>query len=138
MTEDWAAVATAINQRMAELGLSQRELIARSHVSKAIVREVQHNTVERRRSDRTLEALSLALDWNAGYLAAVLAGRRVPQLGEPVVRSDDDVPGRLALIEYQLREIMDRLGAMSAMSDRLEDISASVVTLVESISPERK
>jgi len=138
VTEDWAAVATAINQRMAELGLSQRELIARSHVSKAIVREVQHNTVERRRSDRTLEALSLALDWNAGYLAAVLAGRRVPQLGEPVVRSDDDVPGRLALIEYQLREIMDRLGAMSAMSDRLEDISASVVTLVESISPERK
>jgi transcriptional regulator with XRE-family HTH domain len=138
VTEDWAAVATAINQRMAELGLSQRELIARSHVSKAIVREIQHNTIERRRSDRTLEALSLALDWNAGYLAAVLAGRRVPQLGEPVVRSDDDVPGRLALIEYQLREIMDRLGAMSAMNDRLDDINASVATIVESISPERK
>ena len=37
VSEDWAAVARAINQRMAELDLSQRELIARSQVSKATV-----------------------------------------------------------------------------------------------------
>ena len=48
MSEDWAAVARAINQRMAELDLSQRELIARSQVSKATVREIQHNTAQRR------------------------------------------------------------------------------------------
>jgi hypothetical protein len=138
VTEDWAAVATAINQRMVELGLSQRELIARSHVSKAIVREIQHNTVERRRSERTLEALSLALDWNPGHLIAVLAGRRTPEVGEPVARSDDDVPGRLAVIEHQLREITDRLNGMSAINDRLDEINASVATVIEHVSSERK
>ena len=86
MAEDWSAVAQAINARMAELGISQRELIARSHVSKAIVREIQHDVVRRRRSARTLEALSIALDWHPGHLAAVLAERHPPQPGEP--RSD--------------------------------------------------
>ena len=114
MTEDWAAVARAINQRSTELGLSQRELIKRSHVSKAIVSEIQNNTVQRRRSARTLEALSLALDWHPGHLAAVLAGRRPPELGEPAVRSDDDVPARLAVIEYRLAEITQRLDDLNA------------------------
>lgn len=114
VTEDWAAVARAINQRSAELGLSQRELIKRSDVSKAIVSEIQNNTVQRRRSARTLEALSLALDWHPGHLAAVLAGRRPPELGEPTVRSDDDVPARLAVIEYRLAEISQRLDDLSA------------------------
>ncbi|MFI9383879.1 helix-turn-helix domain-containing protein [Kutzneria sp. NPDC052558] len=114
MTEDWAAVARAINQRSTELGLSQRELIKRSHVSKAIVSEIQNNTVQRRRSARTLEALSLALDWHPGHLAAVLAGRRPPELGEPAVRSDDDVPARLAAIEYRLAEITQRLDDLNA------------------------
>lgn len=137
MTEDWAAVATAINQRMVELALSQRDLITRSHVSKAIVREIQHNTVQRRRSDRTLEALSLALDWHAGHLAAVLAGRRAPEVGEPVPRSDDDLPGRLSVIEHQLREITDRLRGMSAMNDRLDEINVNVATVLENVSAER-
>ncbi|QUQ67940.1 helix-turn-helix domain-containing protein [Kutzneria sp. CA-103260] len=114
MTEDWAAVARAINQRSTELGLSQRELIKRSHVSKAIVSEIQNNTVQRRRSARTLEALSLALDWHPGHLAAILAGRRPPGLGEPAVRSDDDVPARLAVIEYRLAEITQRLDDLNA------------------------
>src|SRR5437763_1807485 len=43
VSEDWPAVAQAIGNRMAELGISQRELIERSHLSKAVVREVQHN-----------------------------------------------------------------------------------------------
>jgi DNA-binding Xre family transcriptional regulator len=92
VTEDWAAVARAINQRMAELSLSQRELTQRSHVSKATVREIQHDTVRRRRSSRTLEALSLALDWHPGHLSAVLSGRRPPRAGDPVFRAEDDVP----------------------------------------------
>ena len=44
MSEDWAAVAQAISQRMAELGLNQRELIERSQVSKATVGELYHNS----------------------------------------------------------------------------------------------
>jgi ribosome-binding protein aMBF1 (putative translation factor) len=61
--ENWAAVAQAISGRVRELGWRQRELAERSHVSVAVVREIQRHTVERRRSPRTLEALSVALGW---------------------------------------------------------------------------
>ena len=61
MPEDWAAVAAAIDARVRELGWRQRELSERAKVSHAIVREIQHHVVERRRSARTLEALSTAL-----------------------------------------------------------------------------
>lgn len=128
--EDWTAVARAINERMSELGLTQRELVQRSHVSKAIVREIQHNTVQRRRSDRTLEALSIALDLHPGYLAAVLASRPTPKLGEPLVRSGDDVPGRLALIEHQLREITERLNDVDNIRERLDEISSDIATVL--------
>ncbi len=74
MSEDWAAVAEAINERVAELGWRQRELAERSHVSPAIVREIQRHTVERRRSPRTLESLSIALGWEPQHLDAVLNG----------------------------------------------------------------
>ena len=84
MTEDWAAVARAIDRRLHELGLRQRELAQRAHVSQAIVRELQHNTAQRRRSTRTLEALSLALDWHPRHLHAVLQGKPEPEPGEVV------------------------------------------------------
>jgi hypothetical protein len=99
---------------MAELALSQRELIERSHVSKAIVGELQNNSVQRRRSGRTLEALSLALGWHPDHLAAVLNQRRPPAVGEPAPRSDEDVPGRLAAIEHRLTEIADSLSEITA------------------------
>ena len=41
MAENWSAVAKAIDERANELGLRQRELAERSHVSQAIVRELQ-------------------------------------------------------------------------------------------------
>lgn len=114
MTEDWSAVARAINERMTELGLRQRELIERSRVSKAAVREIQHNTVQRRRSARTLEALSSALAWHPQYLAAVLGGRTPPQIGDPIVLSDNDVPSRLAAIEVRLRDMAEQLDQITA------------------------
>ncbi|MCI2421832.1 XRE family transcriptional regulator [Saccharopolyspora sp. K220] len=113
MTEDWAAVARAIDQRVSELGMRQRELAKRSHVSQATVRELQHNTVQRRRSARTLEALSLALSWHPQHLLAVLEGRRPPAVGEPVF-AEDDVPTRLDAIERHLREITRLLDEMNS------------------------
>jgi hypothetical protein len=62
VTEDWMVVAQAIRQRMTELGINQRESIERSQVSKATVGELYHNSAQRRRSARTLEALSMALE----------------------------------------------------------------------------
>jgi transcriptional regulator with XRE-family HTH domain len=73
--ENWAAVARAISDRVRELGWRQRELAERSHVSVAVVREIQRHTVERRRSPRTLEALSVALGWEPEHLHRVLKGR---------------------------------------------------------------
>jgi hypothetical protein len=123
VTDDWAAVARAINQRSAELGFRQRDLIERSHVSKAIVGEITRNAVQRRRSARTLEALSLALDWHPQHLSAVLSGRTPPAVGEPIYRFDeDDVPVRLSAIEHQLREITDRLDEIKSINDRLSEM----------------
>ena len=113
MSEDWAAVANAITQRLQELGMRQRELAERSHVSQAIVRELQHNTAQRRRSTRTPEALSVALAWHPQHLTAVLTGRTPPEPGDPPLADEDDVPARLAAIEYQLRELNERLGELT-------------------------
>jgi transcriptional regulator with XRE-family HTH domain len=112
--EDWSAVAKAINERVNELGLRQRELAERSHVSQAIVRELQHQTVERKRSARTLEALSLALDWHPGHLAALLRGKVPLQPGETGNPAVDDVVTRLGAIEDRLQEMTDRLDKMNA------------------------
>jgi uncharacterized protein YciW len=114
VTEDWVAVANAITERVNELGWRQRELAQRSHVSQAIVRELQHHTVERRRSARTLEALSVAMGWHSQHLAAVLHGRTPPELGEPVSDNGRTVSSRLDAIDERLSEITDLLHQMNA------------------------
>jgi len=138
VSEDWAAVAQAISQRVTELGINQAELIERSQVSKATVGELYHNSAQRRRSARTLEALSMALGWHPQHLVAVLKGQRVPDIGEPVSRSDDDIPGRLAAIEYRLAQIEIRLGAIDELSDRLKEINASVEAVVRLVDSNRQ
>jgi transcriptional regulator with XRE-family HTH domain len=126
VTEDWAAVAKAINMRVNELGWRQRELAERSHVSQAIVRELQHHTVERRRSARTLEALSTTLGWHPQHLLAVLQSRTPPHPDEP---ADDghELWSRLDALEQRLAEI----------ADRLEDVQTSLATVVEHVKPKR-
>lgn len=114
MSEDWAAVAKAINQRVEELGLRQKELAERSHVSLAIVREVQHNLVERRRSPRTLESLSTALGWHPQHLEAVLRDRKPPEVGDPVVDLADTLWTRMDRVEERLEDITDRLDALKS------------------------
>ena len=114
MSEDWAAVAKAINERVNALGWRQRELAERSHVSQAIVRELQHHTVERRRSPRTLESLSVALGWHPQHLDAVLAGRTPLQRDEPVHDYGDTVQSRLDALDQRLREITDRLDGLKS------------------------
>ena len=135
--DDWAAVSRAINQRMDELGLNQRELIERSQVSRATVGEIRRNEAQRRRSTRTLEALSIALDWHPQHLGAVLQGRRTPQLGEPVTRSEDDLPGRLAAIEYMLQQIAKKLESIEALSERVEEINAKVDSALDAAAATR-
>ena len=114
MSEDWVAVANAIKERVNELGWRQRELAQRSHVSQAIVRELQHHTVERRRSARTLESLSIALGWHPQHLAAVLHGNTPPEPGEPISDNGRTVSSRLDAIDERLSEITGLLREMNA------------------------
>jgi hypothetical protein len=139
VTDDWAAVARAINQRATELGLRQRDLIERSHLSKAVVGEITRNAVQRRRSTRTLESLSIALDWHPQHLTAVLRGRRPPMVREPIYRFDEeDVPARLAAIEHHLREISERLNGIGVIADRLDEVNASLATVRERLRDDEK
>lgn len=118
VSEDWAAVAKAINERLTELGLNQRELAERSNIALSIVRELRGNTVQRRRSGRTLEALSVALGWHPRHLAAVLLGHNPPAPDDPIDYGGDGVPARLAAIEDHLREITKRLDELTAAIER--------------------
>ena len=127
MSEDWAAVAEAINQRVGVLGWRQRELAERSHVSQAIVRELQHHTVERRRSPRTLESLSIALGLHPHHLDAVLRGRTPPEAAEPVIDTGDALWSRLDALERRLDEI----------TDRLDDLGSGLATVIEHVRPDR-
>jgi len=124
--EDWAAVAKAINERVTELGWRQRELAERSHVSPAVVREIQRHTVERRRSPRTLESLSVALGWHPQHLDAVLNGRPVPAT-ESVTASGEMVLSRLDAVEQRLIH----------MTQVLNDLKTDVNTVLEHVRPRR-
>ena len=98
--EGWAAVARAISDRVRELGWRQRELAERSHVSVAVVREIQRHTVERRRSPRTLEALSVA----SGGSRNTFTGR------SRAARSSPEVMPRLILLRCGLALIPSTCG----------------------------
>ncbi|ASU79113.1 transcriptional regulator [Actinopolyspora erythraea] len=113
MSEDWAAVAAAIDERVKALGWRQRELADRSLVSQAIVREIQHHTVERRRSQRTLESLSVTLGWHPKHLEAVLHGRRPPE-PDKAEGDDDALRARLDGIEQRLSELTERVDGLRA------------------------
>jgi hypothetical protein len=127
VSEDWAAVAKAINERVNELGWRQRELAERSRVSQAIVRELQHHTVERRRSTRTLESLSVTLGWHPQHLDAVLHARRPPEVNEPVTDRGDTLWSRLDALEQRLDEI----------TDRLDDLKSGMTTVIDNVRPGR-
>ena len=100
MTRDWKAVATAMDQRLAELGLELRELARRSKVSESIVRELRYNSKERRRSSRTLSSISTALGWPPEYLDNVLNGSPLP-----VEDSQSSLDARLEAIDRRLDEM---------------------------------
>jgi hypothetical protein len=126
--EDWAAVARAISERLRELGWRQRELVERSHVSAAVVREIQRHTVERRRSRRTLESLSVALGWEPERLDAVLKGRaQQAEVRSPVRVDGAALWSRLDALDGRLDEIVKLIA----------DLKADLATVIEHVRHER-
>ena len=125
--EDWAAVARAISERVRDLGWRQRELAERSHVSAAVVREIQRHTVERRRSPRTLESLSVALGWEPGRLDAILKGRADEVERGQVLAGTAALWSRLDAIDGRLDEIVKLIAGLKA----------DLATVIEQVRHER-
>lgn len=112
MAKDWAAVAAAIQARLAELDMTQAELAARAGVALMTVRELQHNLAARRRSPRTLAAVSEALGWPSDHLTRILEGERVanPDADDPVLAELEAVRADLVSVVERLDAIERRLG----------------------------
>lgn len=117
MADDWDAVGRAISARLDELQMTQLELAAASGVSPATIREIQYNKLTRRRSPRTLEALSAALKWPASYLGDLLGGQGArPHADE----ANDPVLHELSAVHDELQSLRDRVGRIE---QRLADES---------------
>ena len=79
----------------------------------AVVREIQRHTVERRRSPRTLEALSVALGWEPEYLDRVLKGRS-QQSGNHASPDLAAVWSRLDSFDLRLAELAKLLAELKS------------------------
>jgi transcriptional regulator with XRE-family HTH domain len=113
--EDWVAVARAISDRMRELGWNQRELASRSRVSVAVVREIQRNTIQRRRSPRTLESLSVALGWKPGHLYEILIGQgQLPSAGNATTIEAAAILSRIEALESRVDDIFKLVTELKA------------------------
>lgn len=117
MADDWDAVGKAISDRLEELQMTQLELAAESGVSPATIREIQYNKLTRRRSPRTLESLSVALQWPASYLGDVLAGKtarpHADEAEDPVLRELTAVHDELQSLRDRVEKIEQQLGRES-------------------------
>ncbi|WP_051385981.1 helix-turn-helix domain-containing protein [Actinokineospora inagensis] len=118
-TEDWGAVARAINHRMAILKITQEELVYRSGVSKTVIRELRH-AFRRRRGTRTLEAISTALGFHPAHLNAIAHNR------QPTVPHDlatlatlDPLTDNLRLLQHQLELAAHHIGNLTDFLDNL-------------------
>lgn len=104
--ENWQAVAEALNERMAACRIGQQELSQRCGVSVSTLRAIQHGARSRRVQNKTLAAISRALDWPEDYLTRTLLAT-----GEPPSTAED--PGHISVVvvrlDERLREINQRL-----------------------------
>lgn len=114
MEQRWDAVAHAITQRLDETGTTLTELATKSETSLSTVRELAQNLSTRRRQPRTLAAVSTALGWPPGHLAAVLRGE-----GPTTKDRDEATPADPVLTE--LRDMHKLLKTMNNRLDHLEE-----------------
>ena len=73
---DWAEVARVVDERLEELGLSQKGLAKRAGLSQATVRAVQPNYGKHRHKPGTLAALSGRLSCHRNILRTFLTAAR--------------------------------------------------------------
>lgn len=107
MARDWAAVADAMKSRLADLDMTQADLVQRSRLAPMTIRELLYNTAQRRRSDQTLAAVSRALGWPPDHLQTVAEGHTPddPDAGDPVLTE-------LAALKDALASLTSRIDAI--------------------------
>jgi hypothetical protein len=115
VTEDWAAVARAISDRLEELRATQMEVAARARISLTTLRELQHNVSPRRRRPQTLAVVSEALGWPSDYLAHVLHGEE----GDARPHADEEHDPVLTSLTAIERELVDLRGRVDQIEQRL-------------------
>lgn len=113
MSKDWQAVSEAIKTRLEEIDMTQAELSHRAGVALETVRELQHNLQPRRRSPRTLTAVSSALGWPEKHLEAIASGESPadPDEGDPVLTELDTIKATLTQLTDRLDAVERRLAA---------------------------
>jgi transcriptional regulator with XRE-family HTH domain len=132
VNEDWDSVARVTAERMAELGLSQAEICKTAGISRMTLLEIQQNRIHRRRSPRTLEALSVALGLHPQHLSTVLDGRDPAAACEP---RSDDILDRLAKVERDMRTIGQY---MNKIDSDLDSICRRLHVLIADLNRNRK
>ncbi len=97
---DWTAVGKAVSERMKQLGLRQRDVADKADVGLSTVQELA-NGKRRERNPKTLMAISNALGWPSGKIAAIARGN--PESVEPTLEE------RVSALEATLAEVVSRL-----------------------------
>ena len=106
---NWDAVAKVVNDRMRELGITQRELSERSGVSTATLRQIQQG-MARQRSRATLAAISRTLGFPEDHLRDIaLRGQTARDAGATTETSD------LEELRGQLLDLRKRVEAIEAL-----------------------
>ena len=105
---DWQAVARVVNERMATLGLTQRELSEKSGVSVATLRKIKQGH-DQRRSTTTLKAIARALGLAEDDLRRVARGA-----------SGGGDGGRDEGLAEQLRAVVGRVAELETRVTTLE------------------
>lgn len=109
--EGWRSVAQVITDRMAERGMTQRELSEASGVSVATLRELQRG-VSRRRSPVMLAAISRALGFPDSHLRDLV--RQTPAAAAPQEQPLEvqELRERVAALEHTVAALGNRVSAV--------------------------
>jgi transcriptional regulator with XRE-family HTH domain len=115
--DEWALVAKAVNDRMLERGITQRELAERSGISVATLRKIQHAESQARRNRSTLASLSRALGFRDDYLWRIAT--EAPSSGGGTIDAlvIDDLRADLAELRARVEVLEARQG--TATDERL-------------------
>ncbi len=109
--EDWAAVAVALNDRMARRRIGQQDLARASGVSVSTLRELQHGA-GRRVQNKTLTAIALALGWPDDHLIHILISSTPTEDDETHEPPGREILAILARLDERMTEAMTRLTAI--------------------------